>query len=343
MNPNHLAEVIPGLYQIRLQVPIRSLGYVYAYFVRSNEDNLLIDTGWPSKDSFFELETSLAEIGVSLRQIRTVVISHLHPDHFGLAEQIKDLAPNSKLVIHRADAALILDDYDEYKGFVSELHVWLSEHGTPPEELQAMLDASTEMLNYFRPPKPTTIVSGGEILRVGDKWNFEIIPTPGHTIGTICLYERMSKVLFSGDHVLPTITPNVSLGPYYKGDSLGDYLESLDRVNELDVDLVLPSHEFVFSNLKKRVIEIKSHHDERLNDAMSVLEKASDYGLMSGYQVASKLKWHSGEWGDLGAWERRAAVMETLAHLEYLKRNRKIAGVREIKDGKPQIKYALIL
>jgi glyoxylase-like metal-dependent hydrolase (beta-lactamase superfamily II) len=341
LSSNHLVEVVPGLYQIRLPIPIRSLGYVYAYFVRDGSDNLLIDTGWPSKESFLELQSSLSGIAVSLNQIRTMVVSHLHPDHFGLAEQIKDLSPTSNLIMHRDDASMILDNYDEYKVFIKELHEWLSEHGTPDEELKAMLDASIEMLHFFRPPKPTTIVTGGERIRIGDKWNFEVIPTPGHTIGTLCLYDHGSKVLFSGDHILPTITPNVSLGPYYRGDPLGDYLDSLDRVNKLDVSVVLPSHEYVFSNLQKRVSEIKAHHNERLEDAISTLNKAKGDHVMSGYQVASKLKWYSGTWKDLGAWERRAAVMETLAHLEYLKRKGKVTEVDEIIEGKPRIRFAV--
>ncbi len=315
---------------------------MFVYFVRDGSDNLLIDTGWPSNEGFLELQSSLSEIDISLKEIRTMVISHLHPDHFGLAEQIKDIAPTSKLVMHRADASLILDNYDEYKGFVNELHEWLSKHGTPDEELEAMLDASTEMLHFFRPPKPTTIVTGGERIKVGSKWNFEVIPTPGHTIGTICLYETRSKAFFSGDHVLPTITPNVSLGPFYQGDPLGDYLESLNLVSKLDTRVVLPSHEFVFSNLERRVDEIKAHHNERLEDAISVLKKVGQNQLMSGYEIASKLKWYSGTWQMLGPWERRAALMESLAHLEYLKRNQRVREASEIIGGKQRIEYAAV-
>lgn len=341
LSSNRIVEVLPGLYQIRLPIPIRSLGYVFAYFAIDADDNLLIDAGWPSEEAFVALQSSLSEIGFSIGKIKTIIISHLHPDHFGLAEQIRDLAPNSKLIIHRADASLILDSYDEYKGFITELHEWLAEHGTPDEELSAILDASGEMLHFFRPPKPTTIVEGGENLRVGDKWNFEVIPTPGHTVGTICLYDRMSKVLFSGDHILPTITPNVSLGPYYHGDPLGDYLISLDKVRELEVASVLPSHEHLFSDLQKRAGEIKAHHNDRLEDALSVLRRSADE-LMSGYQISTKLKWYSGSWETLGPWERRAAIMETLAHLEYLKRRETIAEVDELVEGKPQVKYALV-
>jgi glyoxylase-like metal-dependent hydrolase (beta-lactamase superfamily II) len=341
LRSNRIPEILPGFYQIRLPIPIRSLGFAYAYFAQDGNENLLIDTGWPSKDCFYELERSLGEIDIALSAIKNIVISHLHPDHFGLAEQIRDVAPNSKLIIHKADAGLILESYEEYSAFLEDLHAWLSQHGTPTEELEAMLHASSEMLNFFRPPKPTGVLTGGEKILVGDKWNFEVIPTPGHTIGTICLYDRKSEVLFSGDHILPTITPNISLGPFYNGNPLGDYLDSLDRVNELDVNIILPSHEFVFSNLKKRVAEIKAHHRERLNDALSALKEGSSFGPLSAYEIASKLKWYSGTWQSMGAWERRAALMETLAHLEYLRRERSIIEVTETHENNLSKRFKL--
>jgi len=242
--------------------------------------------------------------------------------------------------MHEAEAAMILNR-DEYLAFIFQLNFWLSQNGTPDYQLKAILDASTEMLNYFRPPDPTGTIAGGEILRAGKKWNFEVISTPGHTKGTVCLYDRNSKILFSGDHVLPTITPNISFGPFNQGNPLRDYLNSLNRVDKLDVDLVLPSHEYPFSNLSKRVQEIKIHHNERLDDALGVLRHMSEKVGLSGYEVASQLKWHSGPWESLGAWEKRAAIMETLAHLEYLSKNGSVLRFEEIVDRKPVVKFAI--
>jgi glyoxylase-like metal-dependent hydrolase (beta-lactamase superfamily II) len=345
LNTETITEVKSGLYQIRLPIPIRSLGYVFVYFIKNGDHSLLIDTGWPSDECFDALKESLGEIGSRPNQIDQIVVSHLHPDHFGLAEQLKEMNRDSKLIMHQADASLILERYEDYQGFTRELHEWLAVHGAPNDELKAMIDASSEMLNFFRPPKPNVIVSGGERLNVGKDWSFEVVPTPGHTIGTICLYERNgSKILFSGDHILPTITPNVSLGPFYRGDPLGDYLNSLETVDRLEVETVLPSHEYIFSDLRKRVQEIKKHHEQRLNECLSVLEDNNEGRVaMSGYQVASKLHWYSGAWEKLGAWERRAALMETLAHLEYLKRKGKVTEISELgEDGKPHVEYAVV-
>lgn len=345
MKSGNVTEVKPGLYQIRLPIPIRSLGYVFVYFVKNGDHALLIDAGWPSGECFSTLEESLREIGSRPSQIDQIVVSHLHPDHFGLAEQIKEMNDGSKLIMHQADASLILERYEDYQGFTKELHEWLAVHGAPSDELKAMIEVSSEMLNFFRPPKPNVTVSGGERVNVGNDWSFEVVPTPGHTIGTICLYDRNgSKILFSGDHILPTITPNVSLGPFYRGDPLGDYLSSLETTDRLDAETVLPSHEYIFSGLHKRVQEIKIHHEQRLNESLSVLENNNEGRVsMSGYQIASKLHWYSGAWENLGAWERRAALMETLAHLEYLRRKGKVTEISELKeDGAPHVEYALV-
>ena len=329
--------ITPGLYQIRIPIPIRSLGEVFSYLVTDSNHNLLIDCGWPSDEAYSCLETSLQALNLEVKDIEQVVVSHLHPDHFGLVEQIKDRSRDVKVIMLKADADQILNSYEEYGSLIDELHNFLAEHGTPEEELKVMLEASVEMLRFFRPPKPTDIVTGGEKVRVGEKWSFEVIPTPGHTIGTMCLYDRGSQILFSGDHVLPTITPNVSLGPRYADDPLGDYLNSLERVNKLQALQVLPSHEYVFTSLQKRVGEIKQHHNERLAEALSIIVANSQ--SVSGYHVASKLHWYSGRWEELGPWERRAAVMETLAHLDYLRRQGKLRMTSELAGSKNLIRF----
>lgn len=122
--------------------------------------------------------------------------------------------------------------------------------------------------------------------------------------------------------MLPTITPNISLTPNYDGDPLGDYLASIKAIGRLSpVSKVLPSHEFVFENLRKRLVEIKRHHKERLEDALHALNSGK---AISAYEVASKLHWYTGSWEKLSAWEKRAALMETLAHLEYLTRRNQV-------------------
>ncbi len=336
MSKNNPVEIVPGLHQISLPIPIKSLRNVFVYLAQDGEENLLIDTGWTGDESYDALVDALGQIDFSIDRIRNVVISHLHPDHFGLSARIKKEASACRIFMHRADADSLQENVEDHERFLANLHDWLRMHGTPDRILSEILQSST-LENFINPAKPDVRVEGGELLRVGKRFSFEVIHTPGHTIGQICLYDRGgSELLFSGDHLLPTITPNVSLSPLYEGDPLGDYLSSLEVLRPIRASRVLPSHEYVFDHLQKRLDEIEEHHAERLQNTLEVVSVGGR--AMSGYEVASKLRWYTGSWEKLSAWEKRAAVMETLAHLEYLKRKGKIteAQVGEGSDGRIQ-------
>lgn len=335
MSENNPVELVPGLHQIRLPIPIKTLKSVFVYLVRDGDQNLLIDTGWNSEETYDALTTAFNEIGFSIGEIQNIVISHLHPDHFGLAARIKRESAKGRVLMHRFDAENLQERIQSHKRFLGNLDNWLLMHGTPVQVLGEMTGSSLEKMED--PSQPDVKLRGGELLKVGDKFRFEVIHTPGHTIGQICLYDQGgSTVLFSGDHVLPTITPNVSLSPLYVGDPLGDYVKSLEILRPLKVSKILPSHEYVFENLEKRLKEIEQHHTNRLQNTLDVVNSAG--GPVSGYEVASMLRWYA-DWEKLNPWEKRAAVMETLAHLEHLKRNGKVAEVRDEEGEETRIHY----
>ena len=232
-------------------------------------------------------------------------------------------------MMHKFDADIIRGSKAEFKKFLSKLNDFIEFNGVPKSDLRKMIEATAPFVKYIDPAKPDIMLKGGESLSVG-KFKLQVIWTPGHTRGNICIYETGgSHVLFSGDHVLPTITPNVSLTPNYAGDPLGDYLASIDAIGKLDsVSKVLPSHEFVFENLSNRLVEIKQHHQERLADTLQALNAGK---VISAYEVASKLHWYTGSWEKLSAWEKRAALLETLAHLEYLARKNQVKKITRKK------------
>ncbi|MHB8566131.1 MAG: MBL fold metallo-hydrolase [Nitrososphaerales archaeon] len=336
----NVVEVSPGIFQIRLPIPIKPLGSVFVYLVRSKDHNILVDTGWDTEESYTDLKTGLEVIGVPISRIDKIIISHLHPDHYGLSSRLKKEVPNASVIMHRSDAFAIRESAEKYAIFIKRMNDWAQAHGVPERELKALMESSVPMLKFVAPARPDIEVIGGEVIRAGDA-AFVVISTPGHTIGNICLYERTgSEVLFSGDHILPTITPNVSLSPLYSGDPLGDYLRSLEQLRTLKVSKILPSHEFVFTGLDKRIEDIKEHHKARLKDTLNALNGEKE-GI-SGFKVASKLHWYTGSWEKLSPWEKRAALMETLAHLEYLKREAKVAEIEILTHGESKILYSLI-
>jgi glyoxylase-like metal-dependent hydrolase (beta-lactamase superfamily II) len=156
-------------------------------------------------------------------------------------------------------------------------------------------------------------VWGGERLDIG-RFLFEVLWTPGHSPGHICFLERDQKFILTGDHVLPTITPNVSLHPQQQGNPLGDYIASLERLEGLDVKKVLPAHEYTFDDLHGRLRGIEHHHDERLQEMVDVMGGKP----RTAYDVAKGVKWATGSFDTFSFWMQRAAVGETLAHLEYM-------------------------
>ena len=139
------------------------------------------------------------------------------------------------------------------------------------------------------------------------------------TRGHICLYDSARKILFSGDHVLPVITPSVGLQTESGANPLGDFLNSQRLVRDLDARLVLPGHEQTFTNLRERVDEIIVHHQHRNAEIMSTL----DGGARTAYEISTLITWMPSLGGrkfdELAFWDKRMAVLETLAHLKVMK------------------------
>ena len=218
---------------------------------------------------------------------------------------------------------------------------FLRANGTPDETVEEIMSSGRSFERQFSGlSKPDILLNGGERLVAG-RWMLEVISTPGHTRGNICLYDGKSNILFSGDHVLPKITPNISLSPFYEGDPLGDYLRALNSLKKLEPMKILPSHEYVFDNLARRIEEIEGHHEERLREVMDILGRWSD--SVTGYDVAKELNWSVGGFTKLTPWQKSAAITETLAHLEYLKRNGKVLELLQRAVESEVISYSKIV
>jgi len=167
------------------------------------------------------------------------------------------------------------------------------------------------------PQQPDVSLNGGETISTGI-FDLKVIWTPGHAPGHVCLYDQKNRLFFSGDHVLPVITPNISLPPASDGNPLGDFLKSLALIRDLDVKTVLPAHENVFHDLRKRVDEIVHHHEVRSEEIMATLTD----GAKTAFDISGYITWMPELGGvrfrDLMPGDQRAAVSETLAHLRAM-------------------------
>lgn len=304
-------EVLPGLYQLKVPIPNNPLGWVLPYLIPGDDGYTLVDSGWNTPEAFQALEEELRSVSVPFDRIKRLLVTHVHPDHYGLAGRIKEVS-GAQVIIHQRERDFIRSRYRDPEQLLVRVATWLRDHGVPKDELADLQSAAMPVRGFVVPTEPDAVLWGGETLDFGE-YKFEVYWTPGHSPGHICFYERAKKTILTGDHVLPGITPNISLHPQQTTNPLGDYLASLERLKPLEVDDVLPAHEHSFKDLHGRLDELAHHHAERLDEMLAVIGDEAK----TGYEVASNIVWTIGALQDFSPWMRRAALGETLAHLEY--------------------------
>lgn len=325
---NGAAEVLPGIYRLRLPLYDNPLQFINAYLIRGENRCTLIDTGWDTPDCFAALEQQLNALGFSLEDIGSLVVTHIHVDHYGLAGKLRQLC-RAHLALHKLEKVYIDTRYKDFAGLLEEMTELLRMHGAPDQELAVLSRASLTMLDRTTIAYPDLYLEGGEVLAAGP-YEFDVIWTPGHSAGHVCLHDPKQKIFLSGDHVLARITPNIGFHVQSLSNPLADYLDSLRAVAALDVQTVLPAHGETFHDLNGRVREIIEHHEER----MAQIGEALGNQARTTYQVAARIPWRRGRggWDDLDTFNRRIAVTEALAHLEVLRARGRIR--RYIKGGR---------
>jgi glyoxylase-like metal-dependent hydrolase (beta-lactamase superfamily II) len=310
------AELLPGIWRLPLPLRDSPLGHVNTYLVRSDEGYLLVDCGWDTVDTLKALEGHLRVLDVKFSDVRHLVVTHIHPDHYGLAGRLREIT-NADLSFHRLERLYIESRYADADELLAEMREWLRLNGTPQAELDRLNRGSTSMMERVQIAFPDRVLDGGEEITCG-RFAFKVIWTPGHSAGHICLFDASRKVLLSGDHVLPHITPSVGLHVRTASNPLADYMDSLHLIGRLQAELVLPGHGEPFQGLPERTASLLQHHHGRLDEILDLLSEVPDAGH-SGYEVAARMRWSRRRtWDDLSGFERRLAVTEALAHLELL-------------------------
>jgi len=315
-----IEEILPNLYKIEVPLPRNPLKAINSYVIKAKRQSLIIDTGMNRKECMDVLSAGLKELDVDLRRA-DFFITHLHADHLGL---VSNLATDTSTVYFNQPDAAIINSTDHWQKMLSFAHV----NGFPEGELQSAFQNHPGYKYSSSGHVDFHILKEDDTISIGD-YLFKCIETPGHTRGHMCLYESSKKLFIAGDHILIDITPNISL--WSNNDNpLNEYLASLDKVYNLDITLVLPGHRGTFSNHRERIQELKHHHQTRVDEILSILEKDSK----NAFQVASQMSWDLTyeSWNLFPIPQKWFATGEALAHLKYLEEKGEIR--REVVEQK---------
>jgi glyoxylase-like metal-dependent hydrolase (beta-lactamase superfamily II) len=304
-------RVRPGLWSVPVPLPNTSLRYVFVYVFETDAGPYLVDTGWNTDEAYGALSAGLARIGTSVEAVKGVLITHIHPDHFGLAGRVRE-ASGAWVALHPADAVLIRGRYEEPTSLLDGMGDMLRRMGAPADQVSLLQNASMPVRELVDEILPDVLLEDGDRPEIPG-WDLRAIWTPGHSPGHLCFWEPANALMLSGDHVLPRITPNVSLHPQAGDDPLGDYLRSLHKLEPYRPDEVLPAHEHRFADLGARLAELLAHHEQRFEEILGAVAS----GSTTAWDIAGHMHW-SRPWEQIEGFMRRAAVTEAMAHLRVL-------------------------
>jgi glyoxylase-like metal-dependent hydrolase (beta-lactamase superfamily II) len=310
-------QVADDIFQVRLPLPF-ALNIVNCYLLRDNGGWTMLDTGLNTAPAQAAWDTAFAALGITPRDIAQIILTHVHPDHYGMAGYFQSLAANGaippvKMSPREAELAPLL--WEGQGKQAKAFDQYLAACGMPAEMIATVLTALGSTGEMTRPhPAHVETLNPGESITIG-KRTFQSIHAPGHSDGQLIFYDPDDKLLLSGDHVLMKITPNIGLWPDTEPDPLGRFLESLESMKSLEVRLALPGHKALITDWRLRLEELIAHHALRLDHTLAAIQGGATVYDAS-LKVFNSVTFTPHEW--------RFAMVETLAHLEYLRLRGKV-------------------
>jgi glyoxylase-like metal-dependent hydrolase (beta-lactamase superfamily II) len=303
-------EVAANVFELRLPIPFED-GHVNVFLFADGDEADLLDCGMNTDESVAAIRTAVTQIGA--KRIRRLVVTHIHPDHYGAAGVFAGEG-GADLYLHRLEVGLVNPRYVELEHLVAEVRRYLVVNGVPEDETEVLSNSQRALSQVVTIAEPAVQLDGAETLEMGRR-QLRVEWTPGHSPGHICLYDASEKLLFAGDHMLPELSPNIGLHPQSTPDPLHEYLDGLRRMAAYEPRLVLPAHGRPFTDASGRVATLVAHHMKRLERVVDIVAR----GERSGWEVAVEL------WGTRdNLYEKRLALQEGLAHLQALAVERRV-------------------
>lgn len=314
-----LDRVRQDVWALAQPMPGGHLAYSFSYLLLDADGCVhVVDPGWDSDANWERLMAALAVVvpgGVGAGVVTGITGTHLHPDHVGMAARLRE-ASGAEFAMHAAERQTLerhctrLLDLDEAIGRLEE---W----GVPEErrsELAQFVDRSPAGLAVAVDRE----LSDGDVLHIPG-FRIEVMATPGHTAGHICLRDDDRGLLVTGDHVLPTVFAGLGLGGATRTNPLADYLASIERIRGYGHHEALPGHGHRFTGLSGRAGECAEHQLKRAREVAQVLaDTSSDAGEPSIWDIASRLTWTAG-WDGLHGFQLLSALSQTRMHQDFVR------------------------
>lgn len=301
-----------GVIQVRVPLPF-PLRWMNGYLIRDNNGWVLIDPGLHTLEAERHWQQTFAHFSIEPKMVHSIVLTHHHPDHYGLAGWMQELYEAPVYMAERGHRQTQLLWGEQYQQTSQQLLDFYMTHGFPQERATAMLDHLHEFVDYVTPQPQVQYLNPGDSIQLGNQM-YKILETSGHAYGHLCFYQQDDERMFCGDHVMPHISPNVSYFPSIDEDPLHSFLSSLEELKTLPVKVAYPGHRDPFSNWTERINQLLHHHQQRLQWFLIFLTEPR-----TAWQCCQSL------FGDrLSIHQLRFALSETLAHLIFLEKQGKI-------------------
>jgi glyoxylase-like metal-dependent hydrolase (beta-lactamase superfamily II) len=307
-------EAADGVFRIPLQMPNDGLHAVNVYAVQTASGLALVDGGWRTATALAELEAALAKVGETCARIHDVFVTHVHRDHYTLAVELRrrfgcrvHLGRDESPGLHQ------LLELGSNVPVTSLAELWRSGDAALAAEIEAM--AAAEEFDAHGWEKPDAWLEPGPVTLDGRV--IEAVATPGHTKGHLVFHDQGEGLLFSGDHLLPTISPSIGfeLGEWEL--PLNQYLASLELILARPDARLLPAHGAPGPSAHARAAELVEHHELRLHETRVALDRC---GAATASTVAGLLTWtrRRRAYDELDSFNQMIATCETIAHLDVL-------------------------
>jgi glyoxylase-like metal-dependent hydrolase (beta-lactamase superfamily II) len=305
-------EVAPGVHRIPLPLPMDGLRAVNVYAVETGGGLVMIDSGWALDVAERQLERALGTLGYEFGDIHRFLVTHIHRDHYTLAIELRRVYGSKVALGIGEQPSLERTMAGQAGGTAREMVRWGAE-SLVKRWADTFGDADRKAGERYE--EPDEWLDGTTAVELGDR-TLLALPTPGHTQGHVVFVDEAAGVLFSGDHVLPHITPSIGFQPEPAKLPLGDYLDSLRLVRSYPDLRLLPAHGPVSPSTHTRVDELLAHHEDRLAETLAAVRD----GAGTAFETARRLGWtrRRRRFDDLDLFNQTLAAGETAAHLDVL-------------------------